>query len=687
MVAVSFITAIICMIVLLYVPGFLLLRATHRPLLASALFAPPISLACYGIEEIIFAKISIAGSWLTIFVPLTVIAAVLYAIRIYHSKKHHFADIQHCDVTLSTIRMVSSYVGIALILTLVLFLTQIGGLSTYSQLFDNAWHMGIIRKFITVGDYSTLNSGNIIASVGSKFYPTGWHSLVALTVSMTGVSIPVAINASIAMILCLVYPLSMFVLARQLFADNTRLVWAMSLTVLMFAIFPWRFLVYGSLYSNLMSFAMLPLAIALCLRLLNVSTTTHERWRVFVLLLITIVGIALTQPNSIFTMGILVAPYMFSMVPHYVALNVHGKRERMVVTAVVTGVLFMMIIAVWVMLYCAPFMQRTVKWGWPPFVSKWQSVIDVLFLGFHNCEPQFVLGALVIVGMIYTLCNRRYLWISCAYIIMCGLYALAASTDGRAKAILTGFWYHDAYRLGASAVFFGAALAAIGCVVCFDIAMRLVDGIITDTTVRSERQVLSVVLVLLLFLANFFPTHYFSGTEGTVETAFGAIRRDIRFWNRLENPKSYTAEESAFVKRVLAITKHNMVINHPYDGSVYAWGVDGLNVYYKAWEGNWMGVPTEDNMAISTKLNQFTKRSSVCRALRNIHARYVLLLDRSDYGTDPENTKYMKSIYASYEKTKWAGIDAIDDQTPGLRIILREGSMRLYEITGQCATH
>ncbi len=91
-------------------------------------------------------------------------------------------------------------------------------------------------------------------------------------------------------------------------------------------------------------------------------------------------------------------------------------------------------------------------------VEDWrQAFIDIAFVGFRLAEPQILLGLLVLTGVIYTLLRREHLWISVSYAIICALYALSSSTDGHSKNVLTGFWYHHSYRLGAWRCFWGGA--------------------------------------------------------------------------------------------------------------------------------------------------------------------------------------------------------------------------------------
>ncbi len=49
-----FIVAVLCGIILLYLPGALLLRSFRLSLLGSSLFAPPVTVALYGVLAIIY---------------------------------------------------------------------------------------------------------------------------------------------------------------------------------------------------------------------------------------------------------------------------------------------------------------------------------------------------------------------------------------------------------------------------------------------------------------------------------------------------------------------------------------------------------------------------------------------------------------------------------------------------------
>ena len=122
------------------------------------------------------------------------------------------------------------------------------------------------------------------------------------------------------------------------------------------------------------------------------------------------------------------------------------------------------------------------------------------------------------------------------------------------------------------------------------------------------------------------------------------------------------------------IPKDAVVINSPGDGSVWAYGINGLNTLYRDIHVK----PQTANAAIIRRnLNKYAKSRVVQQAVRDVNASYVLLLDKGIpywYGHwlwqySPEQLKY------------WRGIDAINDKTPGFTTVLAEGTqMRLYKI-------
>ena len=78
-------------------------------------------------------------------------------------------------------------------------------------------------------------------------------------------------------------------------------------------------------------------------------------------------------------------------------------------------------------------------------------------------------------------------------------------------------------------------------------------------------------------------------------------------------------------------------------------------------------------IAIKNDLASIGHSDEIARIASDHGVRYVLLLGE-DAGT-------MGSWKGSFHEQDWLGISSINDETPGFKIVLSQGNMRLYEIT------
>ena len=160
--------------------------------------------------------------------------------------------------------------------------------------------------------------------------------------------------------------------------------------------------------------------------------------------------------------------------------------------------------------------------------------------------------------------------------------------------------------------------------------------------------------------------------EDTTDTPFGRVKHRLSGFYALDDEKVYDAAEQTFVRKVLeTIPEGALVLNQPNDGSVFAYGLDNLNTYYRqiSHEGE-----TENARLIREHLNDIASDPVVQRAVKETGARYVLLLDQ---GVSRKKGTWL----AQYKDPEsWRGIDSITDDTPGFKPILSNGEMRLYEI-------
>lgn len=205
--------AVLCMLAITEVPGFFVLRACRfSP--SWALCAAPLAglslLAIVG-QVLALAHITINAVILsTICLGLAILAFVLLRVVNLAGAR---ADLQLPALDWHII-LFSLVLGVALGHNL--FLSRLGSPDALFQEYDVTWHLNVIQAMADAGRFTSLGVGPYMtaadASIApvdySGFYPAAWHVLCAVAVEITGVTVTLAINASMFLLACVVFPVA-----------------------------------------------------------------------------------------------------------------------------------------------------------------------------------------------------------------------------------------------------------------------------------------------------------------------------------------------------------------------------------------------------------------------------------------------------------------------------------------------
>ena len=679
----------------LYVPGFALFRSLGIPWVVALICAPLVTSVAYSILGVVYARAGIQSSWVSLVVPLLFVAfgaflVARFVVRVperwfglprRETASNGWID-RHFDVLCLVL-----YVVVGLVLAAFFFLGNLDNAGSFSQEYDNIHHLGLTRSFLDSGNWSSLSSSLYVTSEdvainplpGSGFYPAAWNVLAALISSALGVPVEVSSNALNYLFVAVVFPSSMFLLMRGIFRDRPSVVPFGAFCVLGFTTFPWGFLVFGPLYPNMIAFSLVP-AVAFCFMALFFEGLERiSRVALAVLLIIGLSSFAFMQPNAVFTLGVLLAPFcVYQAVISVDKISLSGKRR--VFAKVLAGVLTVGCIAVlWYAAYRAPFLQSVVTHWWPSFEPFSQSFLHALLLSFQSPSPQIALAVLVVAGGVYTLFDRRYLWVSCSYVLACVFYMVDASSDGPIKFLLTGFWYTDSNRVAAFAAMFAVPLASMGLWLVAKILRRMADALFPSGNAKCATTLVSSGVAVVAFLClNYYSVEPAAPVEpgrAGDSSAFGALDESLRRAHSSSIRSVYDNDERAFVQEAeRVIPPDALIVNVPDDGSAFAYGVDGARMYYRLLRTYGEGGETEESQLIRNGLSRVSSDDRVRRAVDNIGADYVLVLDQ---GPDGNERRYL----FTYEGGRnWKGIESIDDDTPGFETVLSDGDMRLYRI-------
>lgn len=665
----------------LFVPGFLISSLFIRRAPLAVACAPGVSLAVYAILSAILTKAGVSCSWI-LLAGLALGLGVASALVQMGRRRSHGGNPAKARGTArhflaSDWPILLLYLLVGLVSMGSFFVSGLESPESFIQEYDGVHHLATIRSFLNSGEWSSLG-GSLYADAAFEppystegFYPSAWHVLVAMVFDAAPVSLATTVNAVNVVFSALVFPAGSFFLLRQVFQGDRAALVCGAFCTMGFAAFPWKLLLWGPLFPNLVSFCLMPAVASLFVLVVD---ELGQGWRralgrglLFALML---VALALSQPSAIFTLMVFLVPFCTVRIARCAGGTSRGRKAT--VRALAAGAAFLLAAAcLWFVCYKLPFMASTVSFRWEPFVGKKEALLNVLVLSMRDTNPQVLLGILVLVGVGALLVAKKLRWLVASYAIVCAMYVVCASTSGTLKQVMCGFWYTDPTRIAAMVAMFAVPLASMGLATLGSLISKVVLRFCPSDSSKLPRAV-AVLLVALSVAIIYLPSNPFS-SDGENPTAFEGIIRDVAFrygdtWNVLD------ADEQRFLKQVEDIVgDEDLVINEPNDGSAYAYGLDDLNLYYRLMYGHGGESESPESALIRESLSDIADNGEVRDAVDKIGADYVLQLDHDDREW---NSRYLWS----YFEEDWPGIDGIDDDTPGFELVLSDGDRRLYRI-------
>lgn len=661
----TFALAVCLGVVVLYAPGYLVGRAVSLERFASVAVAPAFPVVALVILGVILNAAHVrCDGWMLLLACAALCLLIYGACRVLRGLRGvdgrtHLTR----NAVDSEWILVALYVGVAAAVSLVVFVHAMGDPVSFSRNDDTTVHLSVVRGFLDSGTFSTLNVTKYLdLGESGGYYPAAWHVVTAVVASLVGNQVALATNAMILVVCVFVLPVGLLFLLRQLFPDNKLALYAGSLFSVAFCGYPWGFVVFGQLLSNLLSFALIPGALGLLISSLNASGPSKSGFAVAYAY--SMISVALAQPNGAFTLGIWSVAFAVS--------HLWSKRSDGYWSGKRTAIILCFIAcAAWVLLFVAPPLQGVVTYSWKSTLSIPKAIVAGLLFMFTNREGvQPFLTVLVLLGIAKTLKDRRLRWLSVSYIAAFSFYVIDVATDGFVKQLLTGFWYTDYYRTGAMTALFAIPLAALGFAWFVKLGASLLGKMRLGRQGANCSHVVAMVLVVLLAVCQFAPVRF---TFGETDIRPGLMKIHAEVSSRYSWEKGLTSEEDAFVKRAMSLAGHDCVVNVPSDGSCWSYGVEGINTMFRRSATAGPSGSEPYTTVLRTKLCDYTGSDEVREAVEKTGARYVMLLDEKSYD-DRTVVKFR------YKEEDWVGIESITQDTPGFTLVLSEGDMRLYRI-------
>ena len=562
-------------IVELYLPSFILLLPTGMNRISALCISPAVSIFLSTAVEI--GILSTGNTCTTILVEtLSVLLALVLSTALYLVfRSLHLSPIKSVALTHRTTAVMFLYIVISLVAVGLFFVKGLDGPYSYFQGWDNTHHLSSIRYFADSGQWHPLFTNRYLSSEvtpyidnANTFYPSAWHILCATIVSIFDAPASLGANCVNAILLSIVYPLSIFGLLNTVFNNDLKVLLAGSLLSLGIAACPWDYVIYGPLFPNLLSTCLIPTAITLFISLTNSLSNKNIKAATiyFALFCISLTSVVVAHPNGVFSLILILAPFVTYTLSKWMKDRYPSKTKRYIAIFL----FWLLIVLFWIICFNLPFFQGVVTVVWPAIKSLPESILDLLNLGIVNHPGQPYVAILLIIGLISIARHASHRWLLGSFILAALTYILDAGTDGFAKSLITGFWYTDYHRTGAMYGF----VASIVCICGLACVINELQKLVTKHPQGAKSGAVSLCsfTTMLLYIMSgiliYFPGYDELGIDQT-STAFGYQYREFANQNDIDLVyyDILTSEEINFCENVsLSIARPKSLLSklsHP----------------------------------------------------------------------------------------------------------------------------
>lgn len=678
--------------VFLYVPGYFFSRALSYDPIASLALAPLATSIAYAILAIAYAAAGIYTTWVVMLLPLSAASVLFWAFSCRkRENSHDAARARHAShavtptVTLwDELQVYLPYIVVGLAICLYFFVRPLDGPDSFTWRTDNTKCINLIWRYAQSGNWSTLATSlyedTSIAPLGGSFYPASWHLLAAMVTQALGISAACGANVLNTVLIGITIPTSSYLLVRTALGDKPFAVRLGAIFPLAFGVFPWHIIIPEAKEAFFFGLSMAPACISVFVMMCEEALEDgRPSLRHIAMTIVCLLACAMGHPSVDFAIGILLVPYIMWTIWRASA-DSSAEHGTYIKPLALEAAFVAFVIVAWVFFFNIPAVHSVTMWMHPAYLRPNEALLRVVFVGFKDVSPQPWLALMVWTGVAYSLYRKKYLWLSCGFLTFSFFYFVDAITDAPIKRYLTGFWYTDFNRVAACACIIAVPLAALGLYAWVRLAQQAFS-ICTSSEAASDekaapnkfrRVTIPLLITTVLLGVIYYPSFHMPQGAHRIRTAFGYTVEQARKFNSTK--KSVLDEdEREFLDEVDDVVGDDLVINFPLDGSCFAYATDDMNVYFRRYYKG----QTYESKVIMARLYAVASDGEVQAVLHELDAHYILLLD---VGCDINHQDTSSVYWDKYDPSTWAGFTNINDNTPGLTIVLSKGDMRLYRI-------
>lgn len=636
------------------VPGLFVALLSGKRGFAVLVFAPAITVTVVSVGAIVAPLVGlgwIAGGVLT--TVLTGVAAFVIT-WVTRPRQNHSPRVRVADNWMYPAALAGA-VLVAGILVGRRLLFVFGTPDSFSQTFDNVFHLNAVRYILETGGASTFQVGQM---AGNSYYPAAWHDMVALVGELTQASIPVAVNAVNFFTGAVLWPIACIYLAVQLFGRRPAVVMLTGVLSAAFGSFPLLMLDHGVLNPNVLSIALLPVALGAVIGGLGLGAVKEPSPLIQWLLFFAVVpGMSLAHPSTTMAMLALLIPAGFAVAARKPRSS--GNRTNALIRILPwLGVLVYVAVVALLWTVVRPVEAAST---WVPIQSTGQAIGEA-FAGTAPGRPlTWAVFILTVIGIAGLLAQQGTRWIGGMYLILTGFYVVVSSFPQEAlRMYITGVWYNDSPRLAALIPVMAVPVAAYGGTKLLEwiSSQGLIARWLEQVKSRSSRSLGYVAVTLVGSVALMGVTAYLTQKANVRQAAEAAQSA----YELSPDAMLISTDEMELLERLDdEVPDDSVLAGNPWTGTSLAYALAERKTLQLHILENY----GDDVDTVYNRLRDAETDPEVCAAVASTSVDYIL-----DFGT--KEVHGANHGYVGLRDLEEAGVARLVDQ---------EGEAKLFEIT------
>lgn len=669
-------------VVVYFVPGLAILAAAGVRRLNLAALAAPVSASVAGSIAVVLPYLRLPFNPVSYFAISFVLAALVLAARFVLRRRGEKTEAVQKELNLEANFALSSYtaprlarfaVPLAVAFPALIigwrYLSGFGSPESFSESFDNIYHLNAVRHIAETQNGSTLTLGNL-TEASKALYPAAMHDAMALVLMLGAPSVMVAVNIGALVSGAIVWPLScVFLISRVIGYRPVPLVAAGFLSA-GFSAFPYLMVAYGVLYPYHAAVALLPAVLALAIEALGMSRAAGtSRIPALLALAATLPGLALTHPSAVVALLAFAGPAVVAacLKAWLAARRGVGDTKSARQWLLFTAAYILFTLTVWITV--RPDLASS---GWTAFQTNARALGEILGSAPMGTTTAWVLLLLTVIGLYVIASDFGRLWPLAALYLIGGLLFLVASSwiDGDFRNFLTGVWYRDSNRLAALMPLVTLPVVVLGTEWVIVRARHLVVFLKKKAATAPETLPGAAHFVLDRLPAN--PAVAITGVLllavgiGAQGGSFYVVQERLTtVFSTTDDSRPLTKDDVALFSELAEIVpSSDVIVANPRTGASLAYAFSGRRVLAP----HIFGTRTEQEQLLLDHWAEAAYNTKVCPAIKELRAYWAL-----DFGN--------QEIFTPRGEPLLGLRDLVDASAPGAKLVKEVGDARLFRMT------